>query len=80
MPQAGFRILDERVAALPFELIVDSTGQSRLVRGLSATYHALARPWPMLVAHQFILEADVITLHDCVSGEDEAAALEDLRR
>jgi 2-polyprenyl-3-methyl-5-hydroxy-6-metoxy-1,4-benzoquinol methylase len=70
--RAGFRVLAERVTALPFELIFESTGQSRLVRMLSAGYHALARLWPAMFAYQFILEAEVTTLHDA-SGAGEHA-------
>jgi 2-polyprenyl-3-methyl-5-hydroxy-6-metoxy-1,4-benzoquinol methylase len=62
--RGGFRVVRERVTALPFELVFESTGQSRLIRGLSAAYHKLAQVWPEMFAYQFILEAEVTTLHD----------------
>lgn len=57
--RAGFRIVKERVTALPFEVVFESTGRSRLVRALSRAYHWLARLWPEMFAYQFILEAEV---------------------
>jgi len=61
---AGFRVVDERVTALPFELVFESTGRSRAVRTLARLYHLLARLWPELFAYQFILEAEITTLDD----------------
>ncbi len=62
--QAGFRILRQRVTALPFEVVFESTGRSRLVRGIASAYHALARLWPSLFAYQFLLEAEITTLDE----------------
>ncbi|MGI9589749.1 MAG: methyltransferase domain-containing protein, partial [Myxococcota bacterium] len=62
--RAGFRIVGERVTALPFEVVLRSTGRSRLVRALAGVYHGLARAWPGLFAYQFILEAEIATLDD----------------
>jgi 2-polyprenyl-3-methyl-5-hydroxy-6-metoxy-1,4-benzoquinol methylase len=62
--RAGFRVIDQRVTSLPFEVVFDSTGRSRLVRGLAETYHLLARAWPELFAYQFILEASITTLDE----------------
>lgn len=62
--RAGFRVLSERVTALPFEVVLSSTGRSRLIRALSAAYHALARVWPEMFAYQNILEAQITTLDD----------------
>jgi 2-polyprenyl-3-methyl-5-hydroxy-6-metoxy-1,4-benzoquinol methylase len=62
--RGGFRILRERVTALPFEVVFESTGQSRAVAALSAAYHGCARAWPKLFAYQFIIEAEVTTLLD----------------
>jgi 2-polyprenyl-3-methyl-5-hydroxy-6-metoxy-1,4-benzoquinol methylase len=61
---AGFHILRERVTALPFEVVFQSTGRSRMIRGVSRAYHALARLWPGLFAYQHILEAEIITLDE----------------
>lgn len=62
--RAGYRIVGERVTALPFEVVFESTGKSRLVRGLARLYHTLARGWPELLAYQIILEAEITTLDD----------------
>jgi 2-polyprenyl-3-methyl-5-hydroxy-6-metoxy-1,4-benzoquinol methylase len=61
---AAFRVLRERVTALPFEVVFESTGRSSVVRALASAYHALARLWPALFAYQFLLEAEVGTLLD----------------
>jgi 2-polyprenyl-3-methyl-5-hydroxy-6-metoxy-1,4-benzoquinol methylase len=61
---AGFRIVGERVTSLPFEVVFQSTGRSRLVRSLSAAYHTLARLWPELFAYQIILEAQITTFDE----------------
>ncbi len=59
---AAFRVVRERVTALPFEIVFESTGRSALVRVLASAYHALARLWPEMFAYQFLLEAEVGTL------------------
>jgi hypothetical protein len=60
--RAGFQVIRQRVTALPFEVVFQSTGRSRLVRTIAEAYHLLARAWPSLFAYQFILEAEIITL------------------
>jgi 2-polyprenyl-3-methyl-5-hydroxy-6-metoxy-1,4-benzoquinol methylase len=62
--RAGFRIVGERVTALPFEIVLRSTGRSRLVRAAAGLYHLLARAWPEMFAYQFILEAEIATLDE----------------
>jgi len=62
--RGGFKIRRQRVTSLPFEVILESTGQSRLVAALSWCYHLLARAWPKMFAYQFLLEAEVTTLLD----------------
>jgi 2-polyprenyl-3-methyl-5-hydroxy-6-metoxy-1,4-benzoquinol methylase len=62
--KAGFDVVRQRVTALPFEVVFESTGRSRLVRGLAATYHLLARIWPSLFAYQYVLEAEITTLDE----------------
>jgi len=52
------------VTALPFEVVFESTGRSRLVRTIAHAYFGLARLWPSLFAYQSILEAEIITLDD----------------
>jgi 2-polyprenyl-3-methyl-5-hydroxy-6-metoxy-1,4-benzoquinol methylase len=62
--QAGFHIVDRRVTTLPFEIVFESTGRSRLMRTVSRGYHLLARLWPSMFAYQFILDAEIITLDE----------------
>jgi len=62
--KGGFRILESRTTSLPFEILFESTGQSRLVAGLSELYHLLTRIYPKMFAYQFVLEAEVTTLLD----------------
>jgi 2-polyprenyl-3-methyl-5-hydroxy-6-metoxy-1,4-benzoquinol methylase len=61
---AAFRIVRERVTALPFEVVFESTGRSAVVSALASLYHLAARLWPTLFAYQFLLEAEVGTLLD----------------
>jgi 2-polyprenyl-3-methyl-5-hydroxy-6-metoxy-1,4-benzoquinol methylase len=67
---AGFTILRQRATSLPFEVVFESTGRSRLIRGLESGYHLMARLWPALFAYQHILEAQITTLDEesTVSG------------
>jgi 2-polyprenyl-3-methyl-5-hydroxy-6-metoxy-1,4-benzoquinol methylase len=62
--RSGFHVVRERVSALPFEVVFESTGRSRLVRGLARGYWLLARLWPQLFAYQFILEAEITTFDE----------------
>lgn len=69
--RAGFQVVGRRVTALPFEVVFQSTGRSRLVRGLADAYHWLARLWPSMFAYQFILEAEITTLDEESVGAGE---------
>jgi 2-polyprenyl-3-methyl-5-hydroxy-6-metoxy-1,4-benzoquinol methylase len=62
--KAGFTILEQRVTSLPFEVVFESTGRSRLIRGLESAYHWMARLWPSMFAYQNILEAQITTLDE----------------
>jgi 2-polyprenyl-3-methyl-5-hydroxy-6-metoxy-1,4-benzoquinol methylase len=62
--KAGFHVLRQRVTALPFEVVFQSTGLSRWIRDVSRLYHAVARLWPSMFAYQFILEAEITTLDE----------------
>jgi 2-polyprenyl-3-methyl-5-hydroxy-6-metoxy-1,4-benzoquinol methylase len=66
--RAGFHVLRQRVTALPFEVVFQSTGRSRLVRAVARLYHGLARLWPSLFAYQIILEAEITTLDEEATG------------
>lgn len=61
---AGFRVLRERVTALPFEVVLRSTGQSRTVGAIAHGYHLLARLWPGMFAYQFLIEAEATRFYD----------------
>jgi SAM-dependent methyltransferase len=60
--KAGFGVVRQRVTALPFEVVFESTGRSPSVRALASAYHALARLWPSMFAYQYVLEATITTL------------------
>ena len=62
--KAGFEVVRQRVTALPFEIVFESTGRSRLVRMMASTYHLLARAWPSMFAYQYVLEAEITTLDE----------------
>ena len=62
--RAGFHVLRKRATALPFEVVFESTGRSRLVRALEHAYWGLARLWPELFAYQIVLEAEITMLDD----------------
>jgi methionine biosynthesis protein MetW len=62
--RAGFRVVRRRVTALPFEVVFQATGKSRVVRWLAGAYYMLARAWPSMFAYQHILEAEIITLDE----------------
>jgi SAM-dependent methyltransferase len=62
--RAGFDVLAERYTALPFEVVFESTGRSRLIRRLARAYHGLARLWPEMFAYQVLLEARIRTLDE----------------
>jgi 2-polyprenyl-3-methyl-5-hydroxy-6-metoxy-1,4-benzoquinol methylase len=62
--KAGFHVVAERVTSLPFEVVFESTGRSRLIRAIGHAYHALARVWPGFFAYQHILEAEITTLDE----------------
>ncbi|MFP6655576.1 MAG: bifunctional glycosyltransferase/class I SAM-dependent methyltransferase [Myxococcota bacterium] len=71
--RAGFTVLAQRVTALPFEVVFESTGRSRLVRGIESAYHWMAKLWPSMFAYQYILEAEITTLDE---ESTEAAQLD----
>lgn len=67
---AGFQIVKRRVTALPFEIVFEATGKSRLMQVVVDFYYALARAWPSMFAYQNILEAEIITLdEESTSGD-----------
>jgi 2-polyprenyl-3-methyl-5-hydroxy-6-metoxy-1,4-benzoquinol methylase len=74
--RAGFHILEERVTALPFEVVFESTGRSGLVRALARAYHLMARLWPEMFAYQFIFEAEIETLDDEATQSPEPRVMD----
>jgi 2-polyprenyl-3-methyl-5-hydroxy-6-metoxy-1,4-benzoquinol methylase len=72
--RGGFRVLRRRVTSLPFEVLFESTGQSRLVALMNELYWVLARLYPKMFAYQFLLEAEVTTVLDRKSPAPAAEA------
>jgi 2-polyprenyl-3-methyl-5-hydroxy-6-metoxy-1,4-benzoquinol methylase len=66
--KAGFKVVRQRVTALPFEVVFESTGRSRFVRRLASAYHLMARIWPSMFAYQYVLEAEITTLDEESTG------------
>lgn len=62
--RAGFHVLRERFTSLPFEVVFESTGRSRLLRWVSRAYQLLARAWPEMFAYQILLEAEITTFDE----------------
>ncbi|MEM7012281.1 MAG: methyltransferase domain-containing protein, partial [Verrucomicrobiota bacterium] len=57
MRAGGLQVCSERVTGLPFEVVFESTGRSRMIRLLDRGYFLLARAWPRLFAYQLIVGA-----------------------
>ncbi|HUT53871.1 MAG TPA: bifunctional glycosyltransferase/class I SAM-dependent methyltransferase [bacterium] len=60
--QAGFNIVEERYAPVPFHLIITLPGAKGFVDFLTRAYHLLARLWPRLFAYQLIFKARIVRL------------------
>ena len=59
---AGFNIVRERFAPIPFQLIITLPRAEKFVLGLTRAYHALCRVWPRLFAYQMIFTAEIVRL------------------
>lgn len=59
---SGFRIINIKYTAIPFELIFESRGKSQLVSFIEAFYYWLVKWWPRMFAYQFIVEAEISSL------------------
>ncbi len=55
--RAGFEIEVVEGTSLPFELILASTGRSRICRLVDRLYFSLVRLWPKLFAYQLVIKA-----------------------
>lgn len=65
---AGFVITRERFTGLPFEVVFESSGRSRILRMIDAFYFLLVTFWPRMFAYQLIVEAQIAGL-EFVKGE-----------
>ncbi len=59
---SGFRIIDIKYTAIPFELIFESRGKSQLVSYIESFYYQFVKWWPRMFAYQFIVEAEISSL------------------
>lgn len=73
--RSGYQIVDEHFTGLPFEVVFESTGKSRVLRVVGAAYQLMVRVWPEMFAYQTIVVAE-IARPDAVRGEGLVAEIE----
>ena len=66
--QNGYRILDIKYTPIPFELVLSSTGRSKMVERITRWYHRLTSMWPRLFAYQFIIRC-TFSYYESAEGE-----------
>jgi len=66
--QNGYRILDIKYTPIPFELVLSSTGRSRMVERITRWYQRLTSIWPRLFAYQFIIRC-TFSYYESAEGE-----------
>jgi glycosyltransferase involved in cell wall biosynthesis len=59
---AGFRIVEERMAPIPFHTFITLPSLARFANGLTRAYHLLTRLWPRMFAYQFLFKAQIVRL------------------
>jgi glycosyltransferase involved in cell wall biosynthesis len=65
---SGLNITKRDVTGIPFEVIFESKGQSKLIGIFDTCYYTLVKLWEKMFAYQFIVEAKITTLSHS-SGE-----------
>ena len=59
---SGFIVKRERFTGLPFEVVFESVGRSRILRMIDSFYFLCVTFWPRMFAYQIILEAQIAGL------------------
>lgn len=59
MERSGYIVTSVRPTSLPFEVVFESIGKSKVLRALDWLYYVLARMWPSLFAYQFVVEGKI---------------------
>ncbi len=59
MERCGYIVTSVRPTGLPFEVVFESIGKSKVLRAVDRLYYAFARMWPTLFAYQFVLEGKI---------------------
>ncbi|MBF0367047.1 MAG: methyltransferase domain-containing protein [Oligoflexia bacterium] len=68
LDRAGLEVISLRGTSLPFEVVFESSGKSKLLRLLDYCYYQLVLLFPTLFAYQFIAETQIKSF-DAKSGE-----------
>ena len=68
LERAGYKIKDMDYTGLPFEVVFESVGKSRLLKLVDAFYFALVKFWPKMFSYQFVAVAE-ITKYNAKDGE-----------
>jgi glycosyltransferase involved in cell wall biosynthesis len=68
LERAGYKIKDMDYTGLPFEVVFESVGKSRILRFVDAFYFALVKFWPKMFSYQFVAVAEM-TKYNAKDGE-----------
>ena len=60
--RSGYILSLTKPTSLPFEVIFESIGKSRLLRLVDKIYYGLAKIWPRMFSYQFIFSAKISSL------------------
>jgi hypothetical protein len=61
LKRSGYRLTAESATGLPFEVVFESVGKSRVRKFVDRAYFALVKLWPRMFAYQFVLEVQINT-------------------
>lgn len=59
---AGYVVKKEAFTGLPFEVVFESIGRSKLLQMIDALYFLCVKVWPRMFAYQIVLEAQIAGL------------------
>jgi 2-polyprenyl-3-methyl-5-hydroxy-6-metoxy-1,4-benzoquinol methylase len=68
LDRSGLQVKKWSYTGLPFEIVFESIGKSKILRFIDWLYYQLARVWPSLFAYQFVVEAEIKSF-DTSKGE-----------
>lgn len=62
LTRTGYLVSRRKSTGLPFEVMFESVGKSRLLRFIDMVYYGFAGIWPRMFSYQFVLEAKISSL------------------